>query len=70
MYYEHLEGQLDNRMWEAFEAIMRDINSYSGIQAWWRTRSHWFSQQFGQFIAERQAAAGPPSLYGERDRTK
>jgi hypothetical protein len=51
--------------WEAFERIMRDINSYPGIQAWWRTRSHWFSQQFGQFIAKRQAEAGPPSLYGE-----
>jgi hypothetical protein len=42
MYYQHLEGQLDDRVWEAFERIMRDINSYPGIQAWWRTRSHWF----------------------------
>lgn len=65
MYYQHLEGQLDDRIWEAFERIMRDINSYPGIKAWWRTRSHWFSQQFGDFIVQRQAEAGPPSLYGE-----
>ena len=58
-YYQHREGHLDARIWEGFEAIMRDINAYPGIQAWWRSRSHWFSQQFRQFIAERQAEAGP-----------
>jgi len=26
------------------------------------SRAHWFSQQFRQFIAKRQAEAGPPSL--------
>ncbi len=70
MYYQHLEGHLDARVWEGFEAIMRDFNAYPGIQAWWRSRSHWFSQQFRQFIADRQAAAGPPSLYGEEGRNK
>lgn len=65
MYYQHLEGQLDPRVWSGFEAIMRDFNAYPGIQAWWRSRSHWFSEQFRQFISERQASPGTPSLYGE-----
>jgi len=65
MYYQHLEGHLDPRVWSGFEAIMRDMNAYPGIQAWWRSRSHWFSDQFRKFIADRQAAAGTPSLYGE-----
>ncbi|HXX40842.1 MAG TPA: hypothetical protein VEI58_01080 [Chthoniobacterales bacterium] len=65
MYYQHLERRLDPRVWSGFEAIMRDMNAYPGVQAWWRTRSHWFSDRFRKFIAERQAAAGTPSLYGE-----
>ena len=65
IYYQRLEGQLAPRVWGGFEAFMRDIIAYPGIQASWRSRSHWFSDQFRQFIAERQAAAGSPSLYGE-----
>ena len=70
MYYQHHEGQLDPRVWGGFEAIMRDFNAYPGIQAWWRSRSHWFSDQFRQFIAERQATAGTPSLYRETEGTQ
>ena len=70
MYYQHREGHLDARVREGFKAIMRDINAYPGIQAWWRSRAHWFSQQFRQFIAERQAEAGRPSMYGEAGRNK
>jgi hypothetical protein len=65
MYYQRLEGQLDPRVWDGFQSIMLDIIAYPGIQAWWQSRAHWFSQQFGEFIAERQAKAGPPSLYRE-----
>jgi hypothetical protein len=67
MYYQHLERRLDPRVWSGFEAIMRDMNAYPGIQAWWRSRSHWFSDQFRRFIAKRQEAAGTPSLYGENE---
>ena len=28
------------------EAPMRDVNAYPGVQAWWRSRSHWFSEEF------------------------
>jgi len=65
MYYQHLEGRLDPRVWRGFEAIMRDMNAYPGIQAWWGSRSHWFSDQFRKFVAQHQAVAGTPSLYGE-----
>jgi hypothetical protein len=38
MYYQHVEGQLDPRVWGGFEAVMRDIVAYPGIPR------HWFSQ--------------------------
>lgn len=65
MYYQRVEGHLDPRVWGGFERIMLDIIAYPGIQSWWRSRSHWFSDQFAEFITERQATAGDPSLYGE-----
>jgi hypothetical protein len=65
MYYQYCEGHLDPSVWSGFEAQLRDINAYPGIQAWWRSRSHWFSKRFGQFVAEAQAAAATPSLYGK-----
>jgi len=43
MYYQHLEGHLDPRVWHEVEAPMRELNAYPGGQAWWRARSNWFS---------------------------
>ena len=66
MFYQKLEGHLDPRVWRGFEAPMRDIIAYPGIQAWWRSRSHWFSEEFANFVNELERAAGPPALYREQ----
>ena len=65
MYYQKQEGHLDPRVWRGFEAPMRDIIAYPGVQAWWRSRSHWFSHDFGEFISGLERAAGQPGLYRE-----
>ena len=65
MYYQKLEGHLDLRIWRGFEAPMRDIVAYPGIQAWWRSRSHWFSREFADFIDGLVRSAGVPSMYRE-----
>ena len=45
---------------------MRDINAYPGVQAWWRSRSHWYSEEgFANCINQLQQTAGPPRLYRE-----
>jgi len=67
MYYQNLEGHLDPRVWRGFEAPMRDIIAYPGAQAWWRTRSHWFSREFQEFIDGLARAAAAPSLYREHE---
>src|SRR5438309_4365217 len=66
MYYQKLEGHLDPRVWRGFEAPMRDIIAYPGAQAWWRTRSHWFSREFQEFIDGLAGAAASPSMYREQ----
>ena len=65
MYYQQLEGQLDQRVWGMTEAPMRDLIGYSGIQAWWRLRSHWFSEEFVNHINQLQQTAKPARLYRE-----
>jgi hypothetical protein len=65
MYYQQLEGHLDPRVWRGAEAPMRELIGYSGIQAWWRLRSHWFSEEFAKFINQVQKTAKPPRLYRE-----
>src|SRR5262245_3056345 len=44
------KGHLEEDVWRGWETIMRDINAYPGVQAWWRTRSHWFGEEFAKFV--------------------
>jgi hypothetical protein len=58
MYYQHLEEHLDPRVWCGFEALVReDFNAYPGERAWWRSRSHWFSEGFAKFINQQEQTA-------------
>jgi hypothetical protein len=50
MYYRQLEGHLDPLLWGMTEVPMRDINGYPGVQAWWRSRSHWFLEDFAKHV--------------------
>jgi len=65
MYYQRFEGQLDPRQWGTLEAAQRDINGYPRVQAWWRTRSHWYNKEFAKHIDHLQQTAPPPRLYRE-----
>src|SRR5262249_41013059 len=48
---------LDPRVWRETEASLRDFIAYPGIQAWWRLRSHWFSEEFVKFVDQAQQTA-------------
>jgi hypothetical protein len=62
MYYQLLEG-VDVHVWRGFEVGIRDINGYPGVQAWWRSRSHWFTEEFAKVINQQQQTAKAPRLY-------
>jgi hypothetical protein len=64
-YYGQLERHMDARVWREADAAMRDYNGYPGVQAWWRSRSHWFSEEFVKHIDQLQQAAKPPRMYRE-----
>jgi len=65
IYHLQAKGHLEEDVWHGWEAVIRDINAYPGVQAWWRLRSHWFSQEFVKFIDQAQQTAGPPRMYRE-----
>jgi hypothetical protein len=57
-YYQHLDGHLDPQRWRGLEAVLRDVNARPGVQAWWRSRSHWFGgEEFAKFINQQQQTA-------------
>jgi hypothetical protein len=66
VYHQHLEGHLDPRVWPGLEVFMRGFNSNPGVQAWWRSHSHWFSgEEFAKFINQQQQTAEPPRMFRE-----
>ncbi len=62
-YFQWKEGNLDAHVWQGFEARVNDMLAYPGVQEWWFTRSHWFGEQFREFVSEKISPAGTPALY-------
>ena len=64
VYYLHLRGHLDDpHFFYGLEAVLRDVNTAPGVQAWWRSHSRWFrGEEFAKFINQQQQTAKPPSL--------
>ena len=65
IYYQRLEGHLEPRQWRHVEAAMRDFNAYPGVHTWWRSRSHWFDEEFAKHVNQQQQTAKPPRLFRE-----
>ena len=65
IYYLRSEGQLGPRLWRGFETGIRELIAYPGVQAWWRLRSHLFSEDFANHINQLQQTAKAPRLYRE-----
>jgi hypothetical protein len=58
VYYQHLDGHVDPHRWRGYEAVLRDVNTRPGVQAWWRSHSHWFDgEEFAKFINQQQQTA-------------
>ena len=65
IYYLKAKGHLEEDVWRGWEAPMRDVHGYPGVQVWWRLRSHWFSERFVKFIDQQHQTAKPPSGFRE-----
>jgi hypothetical protein len=64
-YFQRNEGNLDRRVWNGYGASSEDVLSLPGVQAWWATRSHWFTPEFQAVIQKQISEARPPTIYGK-----
>jgi len=64
-FLQWTEGDLDPRVWHGLEAPIDDILPFPGVQAWWKTRSHWYNEQFQSFIENNLSEQRAPTMYGE-----
>jgi hypothetical protein len=54
VYFAQLQGQLDARLWRDVYLIMFEVIGTSGVQAWWRSRSHWYAEDFAKHLDQLQ----------------
>lgn len=66
LYNYYVEGIIDNQAWGTLEAPVDDLLAYPGIQAWWHTRKHWYSQRYQDRVEQKLARDARPRMYGEQ----
>jgi hypothetical protein len=64
-FFQWAEGHYDQEVWGGIDASIADVCSMPGVQAWWKTRSHWYSDQFRALIEKKIAEGREPTMYGE-----
>ena len=64
-FLQWTEGDLDPQVWHGLDAAIDDFCSLPGLQAWWKTRSHWFAEQFQALIEKKISQQRPATIYGE-----
>ena len=46
MFFHFEDGTLRRSSWKALQMQMADIIAYPGVQQWWLTRKHWYTDEF------------------------
>jgi len=70
MYFHFEDGTLRPSSWKALQAQMADIIAYTGVQEWWQTRKHWYTDEFRggvEAVIERDAGRTAYRHYGVRE---
>jgi len=50
LYFHHLDGYVDPRVWKVQENALRALASTPGWQQWWREQPFGFSKEFSELI--------------------
>ena len=62
-FFQWQEGALDEDIWKGMRHVIDDFAQYEGFQAYWKLRSHQFSDSFREYVKralERVAATSRP----------
>lgn len=63
IYFHYTDGAMPPQYWQSVKRQMQDIVSYPGVQAWWASRKHWYTDEFISVIAGIIKDAPRPSAY-------
>jgi len=65
VYFHHLEGTLDARIWKGFEGAIADVVSYPGMQAVLRMRRRHLSDAFAAYLTSLSTRQETLPIFGE-----
>ena len=64
-YFQWMDGNLDERLWRGMEASIIDVIASPGTQSWWKTRRHWYSEDFQIFVDSKIGDKAAKAIYPE-----
>jgi len=51
IYFHYTDGAMPPQFWQSVRRQIQDVVAYPGVQAWWDTRKHWYTEEFNGLIA-------------------
>ncbi|GAB3376844.1 hypothetical protein GCM10027431_32050 [Lysobacter rhizosphaerae] len=63
IYFHYADGAMPPQHWSSVKRQMQDIVAYPGVQAWWQSRKHWYTEDFNSLISSMIKDAPKPSAY-------
>jgi len=51
-YYQYHQGLIEEKLWLAWARSMTDVVCTPGYVAYWRSRKHWYSEDFQTFVED------------------
>ena len=66
MFYRKRAGRLSSNVWVGLETAMADVFRYPGMQSWWFSRTHWFSDDFVDYMSSNMISDEKPRMYEDQ----
>jgi hypothetical protein len=63
IYFHYTDGAMPRQFWQSVRRQIQDVVAYPGVQAWWASRKHWYTDEFNGLIAGVIEDAPAPSAY-------
>ena len=63
IYFHYTDGAMPPAFWQSVSRQIRDVVAYPGVQAWWASRKHWYTDEFNALIASVIEAAPSANAY-------
>ena len=65
VYRQNQANRLDKSTWVGIENMLQDFCCYPGVRDWWKSRGHWHSSDFQDWLDPFMTTSSSPNMYGE-----